>query len=163
LRQSEHLAASTAFDINTLAIVVLLLLIPLAGALSDRIGRKPVLLGATGGLLVLAWPLFWLMHHPVPYLVLMGQAGFAVLIAALGGAGPAAMVEAFPRSVRCTGLSLGYNFCMAVFGGTAPMVAVYTLRHTHDDLSAAYYIMAAALVSLLVILGMRETANAPLT
>jgi MHS family proline/betaine transporter-like MFS transporter len=52
---------------------------------------------------------------------------------------------------------------MAVFGGTAPMVAVYTLRHTHDDLSAAYYIMAAAFVSLLVILGMRETANAPLT
>lgn len=163
LRQAEHLAASTAFDINTLAIAILLLLIPLAGALSDRVGRKPVLIAGAGGLLVLAWPLFWLMHHPAASLVLVGQLGFAMLVSALAGAAPAAMVEAFPRAARCTGLSVGYNLCMAVFGGTAPMVAVYTLQHTHDDLSAAYYLMAAALVSLVVILGWRETLRAPLT
>jgi MHS family proline/betaine transporter-like MFS transporter len=51
---------------------------------------------------------------------------------------------------------------MAAFGGTAPMVAVYTLQHTHDDLSGAYYLMAAALVSFVVILGLRETSRAPL-
>lgn len=163
LRQAEHLAASTAFEINTLAIAILLLLIPLAGALSDRVGRKPVLIAGAGGLLVLAWPLFWLMHHPAVSLVLVGQLGFAMLVSALAGAGPAAMVEAFPRAARCTGLSVGYNLCMAVFGGTAPMVAVYTFQHTHDDLSAAYYLMAAALVSLVVILGWRETVRAPLT
>jgi MHS family proline/betaine transporter-like MFS transporter len=162
LRQVEHLAPTTAFDINTGAIALLLLLIPLAGALSDRIGRKPVLFAGAGGLLVLAWPLFWLMHHPKASLVLVGQLGFAMLISALAGASPAALVEAFPRSARCTGLSVGYNFCMAAFGGTAPMVAVYTFQHTHDDLSAAYYLMAAALVSLLVFLGLRETVKAPL-
>ena len=162
LRQAEHLSATTAFDINTAAIALLLLLIPLAGTLSDRVGRKPVLIAGAGGLLVSAWPLFWLMHHPTASLVLVGQLGFAALISALAGASPAALVEAFPRSARCTGLSVGYNFCMAVFGGTAPMVAVYTFEHTHDDLSAAYYLMAAALVSLTVFLGLRETVKAPL-
>jgi MHS family proline/betaine transporter-like MFS transporter len=162
LRQTEHLAATTAFDINSLAIAVLLPLIPAAGALSDRVGRKPVLIAACAGLLVLAWPLFWLMHHPAASLVLVGQVGFAVLVAGLAGAGPAAMVETFARPVRCTALSVGYNLSMAVFGGTAPMVAVYTLQHTHDDLSGAYYLMAAALVSLVVILGLRETSRVPL-
>ena len=162
LRQVEHLSATTAFDINTASIALLLVMVPLAGALSDRVGRKPVLIAGTAGLLVLAWPLFWLMHHPAASLVLLGQLGFAALISALAGAGPAAMVEAFPRSARCTGLSVGYNLCMAVFGGTAPMVAVYTFQHTLDDLSAAYYLMAAAFVSLLVVLGLRETLKVPL-
>ena len=58
LRQTEHLLASKALDINTIAIAVLLLLIPLAGALSDRLGRKPVMLAGTDGLLLLSWPLF---------------------------------------------------------------------------------------------------------
>jgi MHS family proline/betaine transporter-like MFS transporter len=58
LRQIDHLAQSTALDINTISIAVLLLLVIPIGALSDRIGRKPVLLAATGGMVILAWPLF---------------------------------------------------------------------------------------------------------
>jgi hypothetical protein len=58
-------------------VLVSLVLIPLIGALSDRIGRKPILLAATGGLFVLAWPLFWMLHHPEIALVLPAQIGFA--------------------------------------------------------------------------------------
>jgi MHS family proline/betaine transporter-like MFS transporter len=162
LRQTEHLAASTAFDINVIAVVLLMVLMPAAGALSDRVGRKPVLLGAMAGLLALGWPLFWLMHHPSPAPALLGQCAFAILIAAIAGAQPAAMVEALPRRVRCSALSFGFGTAMAAFGGTAPLIAIAMIQHTQDDLSPAFYLMAAAAISLLVALGLRETASAPL-
>src|SRR5215469_16065172 len=63
IRQVDHIAQWTALDINTIAMLVSLILIPLIGALSDRVGRKPILIAATGGLFLLAWPLFWMLHH----------------------------------------------------------------------------------------------------
>jgi MHS family proline/betaine transporter-like MFS transporter len=162
LKEVVHVRAAQALDINTANMVLLLLLVPVAGALSDQLGRKPVLLAATVGVLLLAWPLFWLMHHPNVALVLLGQMGFAVLVALFLGVMPAAMVEAFPGRVRCSGLSVGYNLCLGVLGGTTPMVATYLIGRSHDDLSPAYYLMAAAAVSLCVILTLPETARAPL-
>jgi MHS family proline/betaine transporter-like MFS transporter len=150
---------SDALDLNTAALVVLCLLIPAAGALSDRVGRKPLLLFGTGGLLVFGWPLIWLMHHLDPALILLGQVGLAVFIACYFGAIPAAMAEAFPRRVRVSALSVGYNVCLAVFGGTTPMVSTWLIERSHDDLAIAWYLMLAAAVSLTVVLRMKETAN----
>jgi MHS family proline/betaine transporter-like MFS transporter len=72
------------------------------------------------------------------------------------------MVEAFPARVRCTALSVGYNLAMGLLGGTTPLVAAYLIERSHNDLSPAFYIMAAAAVSLGVLLRLRETAHAPL-
>jgi MHS family proline/betaine transporter-like MFS transporter len=157
IRQVDHIAQSTALDINTVAMLVSLVLIPLIGALSDRIGRKPIMLAATGGLFVLAWPLFWMLHHPEIALVLPAQIGFAVLVACFGGTVPAAMVELVPDRIRCTVLSVGYNAGMAVLGGMTPMVAVYTIQRSQYDLSPAFLLMAAGAVSFVVIAGLRET------
>ena len=154
--------ASEALDINTISMVVLLLLIPATGALSDRVGRRPLLLCGTAGLLLFAYPLLWLMHHPDFGLILLGQLGFAVLIGLYFGAGPAAMAEAFPARVRCSALSVGYNICLGIFGGTTPIVATYVIARTHDDLSIAWYLMLAAAISLIVALRLPETAKAPL-
>ena len=85
LRQVDFVAASKALDINTIAVLALMLAIVPMGRLSDRIGRRPVLLAATGGLFVLAVPLFWTLHHTDPALLLIGQIGFAVLNAAYWG------------------------------------------------------------------------------
>lgn len=159
LRQTDHV--SKALDINTISIVMLLLLIVPAGALSDYLGRKPVLLAATGGLLVMSWPLFWMMHHPDTWMILLGQLGFAVLIAGFGGAAPAAMVELVPNRLRCTVLSVGYNLGFCIFGGLTPMVAIYTIKRSHDDLSPAFLLMAAADISFVVIMGLRETYKWP--
>lgn len=160
--ENVHIKSAEALDINTMNMVVLLLMVPAAGLLSDVLGRKPVLLASTIGVVVFAWPLFWLMHHANFSMMLLGQMGFAVLIGLFLGAIPATMVEILPAAVRCSALSIGYNLCLGLIGGTTPMVATYLIARTHDDLSPAYYLMAAAAVSLMTIVGLRETGRGPL-
>ncbi|WP_274426351.1 MFS transporter [Chelativorans sp. YIM 93263] len=151
-----------ALDINTLTLVVLSFLIPLFAYLSDRIGRRPVMLAGATGMLFLSYPLFWLLHHPSYTLVILGQLGFAVVMACFLGGLPAAMAEMFPRHVRMTAYSVAFNIPIAVFGGTTPLVATYLIGYTHYDLAPAFYAMAAALVTLGTILTMRETFHRPL-
>ena len=127
------------------------------GALSDRWGRKPILFGSVVGVLLFSQPLFWAMHHPNVLLILFGQMGFAILLGLFLGVVPVTMVEAFPGHVRCSALSISYNLCSGILGGTTPMVLTFLVERTHDDLSPAYYMMASALVSLVVILRLRET------
>ena len=163
LRQTDHVSASKALDINTISIVALILLIVPAGALSDYLGRKPMLFAGTGGLFVMSWPLFWMMHHANTWVILLGQLGFAILIACFAGASPAAMVELVPNRLRCTVLSVGYNLGFGILGGLTPMVAIYTINRSHDDLSHAFLLMAAAAVSFAVITGLHETYRIALT
>src|SRR5262249_19827694 len=150
-------------DINTISMVVLLLLLAPVGALSDQLGRKPLLLIATSGTLVLAWPLFWMLHHNDLFVILLGQIGFAVLSGCFWGTAPTTMVELVPHRARCTVISLGYNIGMAILGGLTPMVAVYTIKRSQYDLSPAFLLMASAAVSLVVVIRLRETYRLPLS
>jgi MFS transporter, MHS family, proline/betaine transporter len=75
---------------------------------------------------------------------------------------PAVTVEAFPQRIRCSALSVSFNARTGLFGGTAPMIAVYLIQRSHNDLSPAFYLMAMATVSLAAILTLKETAWAPL-
>jgi len=159
LHQTAHISTSRALDINTASMVVLLVLIPLIGRLSDKVGRRPLLLTAVTGLLLLSYPLMWLMHHDQTVLILSGQLGFAVLIGLIFGAYPAAMVEMVPKRVRVSTMSIGYNLCLGLVGGTTPIVATYLIARTNVDLAPAFYLMAAAALSLLVVLKMKETAR----
>jgi MHS family proline/betaine transporter-like MFS transporter len=162
LRKTEHLAASTALDINSLAMIVQLLVIPLAATLSDRIGRRPVLLAAAFGQLILAWPLFWLMHHPNLALEIIGQTLFASLVGCFIAVAPTLMAETLPTNVRCTSLSFAYNVGFGVLGGLTPLAALAIMRLQGNAMAPAFLLMVAAFVSMLVILLMRETSGAPL-
>lgn len=159
LENYVHVSAQKALDINTLNMVILIVLIPIMGALSDRLGRKPLLLGAALGLVLLSYPLFWMIHHRHDLMIFLGQMGFAVLVAMFSGAGPSMMVEALPARVRCTALSIGYNLPVGLVGGTTPMVAAYLIQRTGDDFAPAFFLMATAAITLGVILTLRETAG----
>jgi len=147
LEQIDHVSSSTALMLNSIALSVMMLATPFTGALSDRIGRKPVLIFGTASMAILAWPLFWLLTYPHIPAIVAGQCGFALLLSCFFGAGPAFMVEAFPKHVRCSGLSVGYNLALSIFGGTVPMVAVFLTTATNYPLAPSLYLALAAAIS----------------
>jgi len=159
LTDQMHVSTAKAMDINTIALIVIALVVPIGGVLADRFGRKPVLLAFNIALLVAAYPLFLLVHHQAASLILLGQAGFALIIGILFGANPATMAEITSKAVRVSVLSIGYNVALAIFGGTAPAVAAYLIERTSDDMSPAFYMMIFALMAIAATLSFRETSR----
>lgn len=152
-----NVGAAEAMDINTLALLVLMLLMPAAGLLSDYLGRKPVAIFGALGLILAAYPAFTMMHSGNAALILVGQVGITFFYAFYAGVLPAMIAEVAHPAVRMSVTAIGYNLVMALFGGTAPLVATYLVNRTGDDFMPAYYIMFAATVSFVAIMLTRET------
>lgn len=157
LQTVDGVAPARALGFNTASMLLLLPLMFAMGWLSDRIGRRKLLLAATALGFVGALPLFWLMHHPQPAMILLGEAGFVLILATVLGIMPATMVEATPQGVRCTAISLGYNIAFGIMGGLTPLAAAWLIDRTAMDLSPAYMMMAAAAISFASILTFRES------
>ena len=148
LQTADGIAPAHALEINTISMLILLPVLLASGWLSDRFGRKPILIFSTSLAVVVAMPLFWMMYHPSLALILVGQMGFGLLIGLYGGTQATAMVEAAPARIRCTAVALGYNAALGVIGGLSPLVATWLVERTADELAPAYLIMAAAAISL---------------
>ena len=157
LQNVDGVATARALTINTISMVVLTVMMFAMAWLSDRTGRKPLILVAAALCFVGALAFLWLMRHPDPGLILLGQFGFVIGLGTSFGALPALMVEATPPGVRCTVIALGFNLTMGVVGGLSPLVATWLVATTHDDLSPASLIMAAAAVSFLSALSFGES------
>jgi MHS family proline/betaine transporter-like MFS transporter len=160
LQEFSGVSAETALTINTLSMVVLLGAILLGGWLADRGNAKLQLLLVGGAMLVLAWPLFWLMHHPDPVLILTAQVVLAVLIGLYSGGNALLMYAQLPADLRCTVLSIGYNLSVGVVGGLTPLIATFLIEKTQDVLSPGWYLTAAAVVSLITLLFTRRPVRA---
>ncbi len=145
-----------ALVLNTLSMAVLTAAIPLAGWLSDFVGRRPVLLVSAAGVGLSALPLFALAAHGTMASALLAQTCFAVLMAGISGPIPATMVELFPTRLRYSGVALGYNISLAIFGGTAPLIATLLVSRTGHLLAPACYLAFLAAVSLIACLGVHR-------
>ena len=153
---------TNAFVSITIASLVALILIPPLGALSDRIGRKPLLITGAVGFAVFAYPLFLLLNTGSLAAAIAAHAGLAAIESVFVSASLAAGAELFATRVRSSGYSIGYNVSVAIFGGTAPYVATWLVDRTGNEIAPAFYVIAAAIVSLATVLTMRETAGQPL-
>lgn len=161
MENNEGIPGSTAFVINTLAMALLVIAVPVIGSLSDTVGRKTVLTGLALGLVVLSWPLFLLIDSRQPGFILLGQAGFALLVGGYTGVMPATLVELLHRRSRCTAMAVSYNASMALVGGTAPMIAAALAGRAQVPHGPALYIAAMAAVSLMAILTLEDATGRP--
>jgi MHS family proline/betaine transporter-like MFS transporter len=145
---------------NTIGLVLLVVAIPIMGSWSDKIGRKPLLLGCCVAFAVLTYPLFAYMLSGVSMLHVVGiQLLFGLMIAMFSGPGPAAIAEIFPTNSRSTWMSTGYSLATSVFGGFAPFIATWLISATGSPISPTYYLILAAVASAIVIATLRETAH----
>lgn len=133
---------------------------PIAGAASDRFGRRAVLLSSYIGYLVIAWPVFAILGATesilvvgLVYVVYMAFNGFAQV--------PAfpQFTELFPRQVRYTGVALGFNIGTIIAGGSAPYVAAQLVQSTGNPMAPAFWVMGVAVVGLVTVFTMRETGR----
>jgi MHS family proline/betaine transporter-like MFS transporter len=161
LTEHMHVSTTRAMEINTINLFILTAAIPFSGWLSDRIGRKPILISGTLALIFLSWPLFWMMHHATDTMIFLGQLGFALIIAWIWGVNPAALAEMVPQHVRVSAFSIAYSICLALFGGTTPLIAAYLLQRTADDFAPVWYLIVLGVVSLIAILSIPETRPQP--
>ena len=149
---------------NTFLIIVFMIAIPFTGILADKVGRKPVMIGAALGFIILGYPLFYVLSTTQnPVVLLSVMAVLAILEALVCGGATVAMTEIFPTNVRCSAIAIGYNIAVACFGGTAPFVSTWLISTTGNNLAPTYYLIAGSAVSLLVLIFMaKETYNKPL-
>lgn len=153
---------TAAFVSTVIAGLVAMALIPPLGALSDRVGRKPLLLTASVLFAVLAYPLFALMNMGNLTLAVLALVALAIIEAMFVCCSLAAGAELFTTRVRSGGFGIGYNLSVAIFGGTAPYIATFLIDRTGNPVSPAFYMIFAAVVTLITVLTMRETAGSSL-
>ncbi|WP_248760977.1 MFS transporter [Pseudarthrobacter sp. SSS035] len=154
--------AGTAALLSTVASVAGLILVPLMGALSDRIGRKPLLIAAAISLIVLSYPLFLIMQSGTPWAGAVSTIGLGVILALILGVHAAAAAELFPTRTRQTGLSIAYSITAAIFAGTVPYVLTWLIAQTGNQMMPAFYLVLVGLIGLAAVLTMKETKGSNL-
>ncbi|OUS94276.1 hypothetical protein CA951_17845 [Rhodococcus sp. NCIMB 12038] len=148
-------SSTTALLAVLLGGAVALVVLPIAGALSDRYGRKAVLVTSAVAHILLAVPIFMLLGTGSLAAAILGTALMAVIMAPFVAVSVALMAELFPDSVRATGVSLGFNLPIAIFGGMAPFIATFLINRTGINFMPSIYLVAVSVVALIGVLFLR--------
>jgi MHS family proline/betaine transporter-like MFS transporter len=162
LTQVLEISETEALFVLIGVMVVMLIVIVPVGALSDRVGRKPLLLTSAVGFLVLSYPAITLIGLRDPLPVTAGVAILGGLLVLLLGTIGSALPAMFPTRNRYGGFSIGYSTSTAAFGGTAPLVIDALITATGNTMIPAFYLMGAAAIAIVPIVLMPETAGVPI-
>ncbi len=144
--------SATLFS-NSLALAFMLVVSPIAGYLSDRLGRYTLMIAAALAIVILILPGFgFLLSHPQVASLATFQVVSAILAALFIGPAPAAIAELFSTGVRSSGMGIAYNFSVTLFGGFAPFIATGLVARTGNPLSPTWYVIFSCGLGLLALL-----------
>ncbi len=136
------------------------LLSPFVGSYSDRIGRRPLMIGAAIGLSILAYPLFHeLTLHAETKTLIVVELVLAILLTLYSAPGSAVLAELYRTANRSTGIGLSYSISLTLFGGFTPMISLMLVRASGNKAALAYYLAAAALISLISLVLIKDQAR----
>lgn len=151
-----------AMVINCLSIIFLIFSTMFFGFLSDIVGRKRLFALGCITMIVAVIPVFLLLGHKTFFYVLSGEILFGIVIGMTDGLVLTLLAELFTTKIRNSGSAITYNISLAIFGGTAPLVAISLVQATHSEMSPAIYLIACSLLSLVCVLFTKETHKDPL-
>jgi MFS family permease len=159
-RTQLHLPLDQAFLAQAIGLACEVVLIPIFGALSDIVGRKPVMIAALVLNLLVTYPLFsWVSANASFGTLLTMQIILCSLFGVFNGPISTALAEQFPTRVRSTALAISYNVAVMLFGGFAQFFVTWLIQATGTPIAPAYYLMFGAAVGLLAALFLRERAG----
>jgi MFS family permease len=161
LERTIGLSSNHALVVPIIGMLTMMVFLPFAGHISDRVGRKPMWWFSLIGLFIAGVPMFLLMSTNMVGAVV----GFAVLgllyvpqLSTISATFPAM----FPTQVRYAGFAIAYNVSTSLFGGTAPAVNDWLVSLTGDHLVPAYYMMIACVIGAIALVKVPETARCPI-
>jgi len=146
-----------SFLATLLSGAIQIVVVPIIGAISDRCGRWPIMVGASCAALALSYPLFvWLAAVPTLSTLLAVQGVMGIVGAIYLGPLAALMSEIFPTRMRTTGLAISYSVCVAIFGGFAPFINAWLISVTSSNVAPSFYLTVAAAISLAALVTQRR-------
>lgn len=162
LQKTGGFSALTAFWSTIATLAVSCVLMPVFGALSDRVGRKPIFFGASVATLVLVFPGFMAMDAHGTALAVLAQIVLGIPESALMAVAFSTFAEMLPAQVRYSGIALGFNLASMAVGGTAPYICTWLINKTGDPLCPAWFLAGTAVITLATTFTLRESAGTSL-
>jgi MFS transporter, MHS family, proline/betaine transporter len=161
-RQQLKLDAASSLTITAASLLFAAFWVWLIGALSDRTGRKTMVLLSVAGFLLLTYPLLSLLTSSpnLTNLVIVQFAG-AILYGTVFGVIPTLLPELFPTNVRYTGISVSIGFAQMIFGGTSPFINSYLVQLTGNPVAPAFWVMLVAAISGIAMLMTKDRTDVP--
>lgn len=160
LSSTLHISPSDAFLAETVSLLCYVGLIFFMGTLSDRIGRKTMLLIAGVLFVVCSVPLFKMFGSSMGFMgVMLVQLIFGAMLTINDGTLACFLAEIFPTRVRYTGFAFTFNMANAIFGGTAPFICTWLIKITGSPIAPAWYLVTISVFACIAMLAAKETAN----